>query len=260
MDNQNIELEHFRVRLYGRICIVFIFLTQVAQRIHAFILCPLLTHLNHMMYLATLPFLAMMSCIAVTELILYKRLGSKALKYSGKLNAIFFIFLVCEWWLTLYAGYLSLRQHPFNYLTPNASLVFTAFSWRILLQNFIVQRWQLKIIGPIGAYIIVLYNAMHFYMEDYENTLFRGLLQMAYIILFYYFDNKISLSLLLTSTKQEQWVKINEFILDNIPEKIALFDFKGSIKYQSQHLKQYMKKLGVVYWSGDLYCFLYCIL
>lgn len=244
MENQNIQLEHFKYRLYGRICIVFITITQIAQRIRVFITSPALTHFTHTMYIVTLPPLAIMSLLAVTEFIIYKKFGSKALKYSGYLNGAFFIFFLCEWWLTIYTGYLSIKRTPFYYLTPSTSLVFTAFTWRILIQNFIVERWYLKLIGPIGAYIIVLFDAIHFDPKNTGNSLFRGLLQITYVILIYFFDNKISLSLLLTNTKREQWVKINEFILDNIPEKIALFDFKGGVKYQSLHLRKYMRNLG----------------
>ena len=65
------------------------------------------------------------------------------------------------------------------------------------------------------------------------------------IVLFYFFDDKISLKLLLTSIKQEQWVQINEFILNNIPEKIAILDLEGGVKYTSEFLKQFTREYGL---------------
>ena len=244
MKRYDIQLEQFRARLFARICIVLIFLTQVGQRLWTNILNPKYTPYTKKIYASTLFILGALSILVLIELILYKKLKRKALKYANLINGFIYFLFLSEWLITLYAGLLTRQLHPFPYYNITSPLIWTAQTWRILLQNFIIQRWQLKIIAPLLTYSFVLGFAIYYDPQEVVSTLLRGFLQIIYIVIIYYFDDKINFKLLLTSIRQEKWVQINEFILDSIPEKIALLDLEGGIKYSSGYLKQFVKKCG----------------
>lgn len=80
--------------------------------------------------------------------------------------------------------------------------------------------------------------------------LVRGLLQIVYVICIWYFEQKINLKLLLSNLHQEKWLEMNQFILNNVPEKIAILDWDGQVKFMSDYLKTFIDKFDFTSGSG----------
>lgn len=244
MKTRNIQLEQFKARLFARICFIFIFLTQMAQRIYLNVVKSSNRPDLRRIYVATIPCSAMLIFIIIIEFLAYKKLKSKVLKYTNLLNWMFFLVFTAEWLVSLYGGLTSFYHTPFPYYTLTAPIFFTSFAWRTQLQNFIFQRWYFKIICPTCAYIMSLVVLARDDLAEISDTLFRGLLQISYLIVIFYFEEKVSFRLLLTSVHQENWIEVNEFVLDSISEKIAIFQVGGDMKYCSEYLKRFTKRFG----------------
>jgi len=239
-----IELEQFKACLYAHIFLLLIFITQFGQRIY-FVLIDKQTRASTDVYEQSFPFLGGVIVIVLGEALLYKKIGIKILKYTRYISALFFLVATAEWMVTLYAAVVRSitcgTQAGYN--VPSI-FGFTSFSWRIMMQIFIVQRWCLRIIAPTFAYGMVMGYGIHVVPQSTGVILVRGLLQVAYIIMIFYFEQKINFKLLFTTLHQEKWLKMNEFILNNVPEKIAILDLNGTVKFISEYFKLFMEKCG----------------
>jgi len=239
-----IELEQFKARLQARFILLLIFVTQVGQRLY-FVLIDKQTRASTNVYETSFPFLGGLILIVLGEALLYKKIGVKILKYTGYISALFFLVATAEWMVTLYAAVVrSITCGSVAGYNIPSIFGFTSFSWRIMMQVFIVQRWYLRIIAPTLAYGMVMGYGIHAAPKSVGVILVRGLLQVAYIIFIFYFEQRINFKLLFTTLHQEKWLKMNEFILNNIPEKIAIIDVDGVVQFTSEYFKHFMKKCG----------------
>jgi len=243
--SQKIELEQFQTRLKARFFLLFIFITQVGQRLFLLLDPAQKSDTPFDFYVTSFPILAILIILVMIEAILYKRKGAQVLRYASMINAIFFVASTAEWLTTLYGGLERVNRcgGVARYSVPSI-FSFTSFSWRIMMQIFIIQHWYLRILAPIGAYLMTIIYGIHLNHADYSVILVRGLLQIVYIVFIFYFEEKMNIKLLLTSLHQEKWVQLNEFILNNIPEKIAILNVNGELKFMSDYLRVFLKKFG----------------
>lgn len=191
-------------------------------------------------YLLTIPFLGGLSIIVLTEFVAYKKIGSGILKYSPYVDILFCLVFSAEWLTIMYAALIQSKQSDTMCYGVSAFFSFTSFSWRTLLQNFISQRWEFKIIPPVAAYILLMVYAVEHSDGVTQFIILRGVLQSSYVVLIFYFESKINFRLLLLGVRQERWIQINDFILNNVPENIAIFDIEGAPKFVNEHFKEYM--------------------
>ena len=236
------ELENFHTRLIARLCVILLCVTQIGQRLFFVLDEPNLSRDSKIFYLASLPFLVFVSIIVGIEFILFKKIGTKIIKYSRIIDLVFFFTFIGEWFFTLHAAVIKASYHTgLSYSIP-AVFGFTSFSWRTQLQSFVTQRWYLKCIPTMMAYILVMVYAIKFDPRETIYTLIRGILQILYVVLYFYFEDKIKLRMLLINMHQEKWMQINEFILNNIPENIAIIDVSGEAKFISDNFKNFIIK------------------
>jgi len=243
VQNTKTELEQFETRLKARIFLLFIYVTQVGQRTYFVTNEKGQTPASIDGYETSFPFLGALIAIVLSEALLYKKLGTRILKYANFISAFFFLVATAEWLITLYAGLLKSIQigtvHGYN--VP-AIFGFTSFSWRIMMQAFIVQTWYLRSVAPTAAYLMTIGYGLHLTPKWTAMILVRGLLQIVYVICIWYFEQKINLKLLLSNLRQEKWLEVNQFILNNVPEKIAILDWDGQVKFMSDYLKTFIDK------------------
>jgi len=239
---RDVDLDRFQCRLTARLCVIFIAITQIGLRLLLVFAEPGLSQDSKISYLTSLPFLIVASLIVGIEFFLFKRIGSKIVKYSFVVDLLLLGIFLGEWVSNLNASLvkIKLKQPPSFGVT--ALLGFTSFSWRTQIQPFIVQYWQLKIIPPVVAFGLVIGYSIVYDPEETVFTLCRGLLQVAYVIVLFYFEDKIQWKVLLANMQQERWVQINDFILNNIPENIAILDLEGHVKFTSDYLKAFMER------------------
>jgi len=249
------ELDQVRTRLLARLCVIFICVTQVFQRVFFTLEEPNLSHQSKVFYLASLPFFIVASIIVFLEYIYFRKYGSKILKHSRKIDVLFFLIFTAEWITVLYSAVIKAKPNAVAacYTIP-AIFGFTSFSWRTLLQTFISQHWLLKAIPPIAAYGLVIGYAVHFDPEETVFTLIRGILQIIYIVVLFYFEDKIQWRMLLANMHKERWVQINDFILNNIPENIVILELGGGEpRFVSEYCKSFMRRAHLSQNPRDLF-------
>jgi len=239
---RSIELERFSARLTARLCIIFIALTQIGIKILFIILQSGLGKDSKISYATALPFMFAISIIVVAEYVLFKKKGPQIVKYSHLVDGLFFILFTAEWLSSLYAALIKAKHTTPPAYAVTAVFGFTSFSWRTLIQPFITHHWQIKIIPPVAALGMTMGFIIYFQPDQIIFSLVRGLLQIFYIIMLFYFEDRIRLRMMLTTMQQEKWVQINEFILNNIPENIMILDLDGETKFINDYCKSFIEK------------------
>ena len=106
----------------------------------------------------------------------------------------------------------------------------------------LVQHWQLKMIPPLMALGVIIGYTVYYNSYNAGSILLRGILQMVYMVILYYFEDKIKWNMILANLKQEKWMQVNDFILNNIPENIMILDFDGKTKFISDYCKSFLEK------------------
>jgi len=242
LKHKDMESEAFSARLTARLCVIFIALTQAGLRFLVVFAQPGLSQTSKVSYLASVPFLITISAIVAVEYAFYKKKGPKIAKYSQIVDALFFIIFTAEWVFTLMGALTKVSDTDPPSYSVTAIFGFTAFSWRTLLQSIITQHWQLKVIPPTAALGLTMGYVVYYDPSQTFFTLVRGILQVLYTIVLFYFEDKIKLRMFLTNVQQEKWMKINEFILNNIPENIIIFDRNGETKFSNDYCRSFLEK------------------
>jgi len=243
LQNRDMEMGRYEARITARLCVIFIALTQAGLRFMAVFAQPGVATTSKIYYLISIPFLILISAIVAIEYALYKKKGSKIAKYSPFVDFLFLLLFTAEWIITLYAALVKVshKTDPPSY-SVTAIFGFTSFGWRTLFQSFITQCWWLKAISPTIAVGLVMGYVVHYDPSQTLYTLIRGILQVLYIIVLFYFEDRIRLRMLLANVQQEKWMKINEFILNNIPENIMIFDRTGETKFINDYCQAFLQK------------------
>lgn len=240
--NPRTELRHFRIRIMARLLVLFIAITQLGQRLYMAFALDDLSHPSAEVYLRTLPFLGAMSAIVLIEYLIYRRIGSRILKYSTYVDILFTLVFTAEWLTVMYAALIQVKDGDSTCYGVSAIFSFTSFSWRTLIQGIISQHWQFKVFPPVCVYALSMWFAIDNTEGVTQFILIRGLLQTIYVFLIFYFENKINFKLMLFNLEHKKWVQINEFIFNNIPENIAIFDLEGRTQFISGYFKEFMGK------------------
>jgi len=68
-----------------------------------------------------------------------------------------------------------------------------------------------------------------------------------------YFLDKIKWKEVFTNTQQERWMKINQFVLNNIPENIVILELGGEVNFVSEYCQGFMRKSHLSQNPHDLF-------
>jgi len=189
-----------------------------------------------------------MIAIIGIEYILFKKKGSKILKYSNIIDLILLLLFIADWILTLVSALerVQLTNPPSFRVT--VLLGFTSFSWRTLLVTLIVQKWYLKVVPPVLAISVATGFACYYQPENLKYTLVRAIGQMLSVVIIIYCDDKLKWRMMWNNLQQEKWIQVNNFILNNIPENIMILDFKGKgeVKFISDYCKSFIQNCGFI--------------
>jgi len=236
------KIERYKNQLHLRLCALLIFIVQGGLRLYALLMAQTESRLAIIIYITTFVLLLLIMILITMEYVLYKHLKYKTLKYSKVIDGIFFVFFLAEWVATITLPLADFDFREGSTLKIHAIWTYAAFGWRILLQNFIIHRWYLKIITPLLANAVLVGLGTYYEADVATYILLRGISHTLFIALILYFDNKVSLGLMLTNLHQAQWIQVSEFILDHLPENLAIFDLNGETQYLSAYLLEFMRK------------------
>jgi len=109
----------------------------------------------------------------------------------------------------------------------------------------LVQYWQLKIIPPVLALSVIMGYSIYYAPHNLASLLIRGITQMIYTAVLFYFEEKIKWSMVWVNLQQEKWMQVNDFILNNIPENIMILDLDGGVKFLSDYCKSFLEKCHI---------------
>lgn len=251
-NSKNSQLDEFRIRLNAHLFNLFIFIGLAGERIYFNAADSSYPKLTHMLYLITIGLSCTLTAIIGVEYLLYIKLKAQVLKYVKLVDAALITFFLAEWMVTLALVFFhedSKGQSQFR-----ISLIFgvTSFSWRSLIQIIIIRRWQLRIFAPLCVYIFCIVMAIRREPESISFILVKSFTQIAYMALIFYFEERMRFRLSIINLQQGTWLEINEFILNNIPENIAIFNMDGNVRFVSDQLKQLTHKYG---YSDDVKTF-----
>ena len=62
------------------------------------------------------------------------------------------------------------------------------------------------------------------------------------VVITMYCEDKIKWRMIWKNLQQEEWMQVNNFILNNIPGNIMILDFAGKAKFISDYCKSFMEK------------------
>jgi len=196
--------------------------------------------------LVSTPLLVTMILIIAAEYLLLKRKGLKIAKYSNLVDfAPLFLFTV-DWSVTLVGSLSKIEKIDPPTFLVTAIYGFTNFSWKTLLIILIVQKLQLRIIPPVVASIISAVYCNIYNPSGLVVNIIRNVFQIFNIVLIIYCEDKIQWKMIWTNMKQEKWMQVNNFILNNIPENIMILDLSGEFKFISDYYKSFMDKCNLI--------------
>lgn len=236
-NSQNKNL--LRVRVVAKLVVIFICITLLAQRLIRTFTSSVISDKTIQSLIITLPILSSLSLIVLIECFLYRKLGLKILKYSKYFDILFTLAFTAEWMVTLNAQFAYAQGDGLNlYLI----VAFASFGWRALLPILTIQQWQFKIIPPTAAYTyLLIYITVHRTTESWV-IIMTAVSQPIYVILIYYFEHKINFTRIIGNVQNEQWLQLNSFILNNIPENIVIMDSTGTPNFISENFKRLLQR------------------
>ena len=231
-----------RVRLMAKLVVIFICLTLFGLRIGSSLASKAPAAQKAESLILTFPFLGAQCLIVLIEYFLYRKIGLKILKYSKFFDIVFILVFTTEWVVGMHVQVNGIQGNEVRFVAVSRAVGFASFSWRALLPILITQQWQFKVIPATAAYTYL----MCFIIVNQIGQVFILVLgivfQMTYIILIYYFVHKINFTLIIGNVQQEQWLQLNDFILNNIPENIAILDSNGNANFKSVNFKKLMQR------------------
>lgn len=100
---------------------------------------------------------------------------------------------------------------------------------------------------------LVIGFAIHYATTEPIFVLLRGVPQLFYTIMMLYFLDKTKWKEILTNAQQEKWMKINDFVLNNIPENIVILELGGEVTFVSDYCRAFMRKTHLSQNPRDLF-------
>jgi len=155
------NLEHFRIRLTVRLCIIFVCLVQIMLRLTVVIPSSALPEKSRLLMTISLPFPLLMTLVIALEYFLYRKLGPGRVKYSSLVDLLLLTFFIGDRVILIISHINGIGQTDLLCFPAEALLGFSAFSWRTLMVTLIVEKWQLKVIAPITALSIAVGFTIH---------------------------------------------------------------------------------------------------
>lgn len=237
LDAQNVR--YFRIRIITRLLAIFIFMTLALQRLIIYFTKINIVEISDEYFWISLPLMLVLTLIIIAKYALYRRIGTRIFRYTILIDLAFTVIFMVDWVILLRRHLDQSESGDYRYsLASIVSLL--GFSWRTLVQILMAQHWIFKIIPSLCAYIYVISFAVMHQPDFASYILLVGIFQVLYVVLIFYFDHKVHFRLLIGNLKQEQWLHLNEFILNNIPENIVIMDVNGTCKFINEHFKKMM--------------------
>ncbi len=253
--HHDFNIERFKTRLTAKCCVVFVAVTQIIIRIIILIIHtggPLDTK-TIIMYAITLPLLALIALLVCFEYFLFKRIGPKVMNYSKYFDIALLVIFTAEWIIYLLLTLIRITETYPQSLGITSVYTFIDFAWRTLFLLFLIQGWKLLIIPPtIAILLVIVFSICNVWTPNFYVGLL-GFPQMFYTIMMLYFLDKIKWKEVFTNTQQERWTKINEFVLNNIPENIIILDLEGEVNFISDYCRAFMHKAHLSQNPRDLW-------
>jgi len=237
--------ERFKTRLLARLCLVLVTLIQIFIRLVLVFTESGISKSSKTPYLTSIPLgLAVLTVIG-TEYTLYSKIGTDVMKYTKIIDCCLLLFFTIEWVAVLFSPFQSLDNGDPPTISQTGILTFTAFGYRTLIQIFVIQNWKLRIIPPAVALGFVMGYELWATPHKAFYILFRGMLQVVIMIILFYFEDKMNWRMMLTNLRQEKWMQMNDFILNNIPENIMILDIDGETRLISDYCKSFLTKCNL---------------
>jgi len=192
-------------------------------------------------YIISLPFQVLMILIILVEYLLYKRLGSRIVKYSKVVDIVLLLIFTADWVLVLVTTLSKLQPTVSSQI--KSLFGFIGFSWRTLLATLIVQRWQLKLIPPATALIVATGYVISYSSGGLLFILVSAICQLINITLIIYFEDRVKWKMVWANIQKDKWMQVNNFILNSLPENIMILDLNGEVKFISEYCKGFLKGL-----------------
>jgi len=240
--NHDFNIERFKTRLTAKSCVVFITVTQIIIRLIVGLCQPSLNLKAQLVGNLALIFYVLITLIICFEYFLFRKIGPKVMNYSQAIDIILLILFTAEWIMSLLPPFFRIPSANPHVLQVTAALVLTAFQWRILFLLFLVQSWKLIMIPPTIVVSLVIGLVCHYALVSDVFIVLRGILQIIYIVIMLYFLDKIKWKEILMNAQQEKWIKINDFVLNNIPENIVILEMGGALTFVSDYCKVFIQK------------------
>ena len=252
-EHHDFNIERFKTRLTAKFCVVFISIVQIIIRV--IILCTRsdLKNIIKIGYYISFLFLTLTAITVCFEYLLFKKIGPKVMNYSNILDILLLIFFTAEWIVTLVINLTNLAGTNPPSFQPVSAINFATFGWRTLFLLFLIQSWKLLIIPPTLAMLLVVSFAIHYSTLPSIYILLLGLPPVFYTIMMMYFLDKIKWKEVFTNTQQERWMKINQFVLNNIPENIVILELGGEVNFVSEYCQGFMRKSHLSQNPHDLF-------
>ena len=76
--------------------------------------------------------------------------------------------------------------------------------------------------------------------EDTKAILVLAIYQTLRVILTIICEDKVKWRMLWGGIQKDQWMQVNNFILNSIPENIMILDLKGEIRFISEYCKSFL--------------------
>jgi len=237
--------ERFKTRLLARLCIALITLFQIIIRLILVFTESGLPKNSKTPYITSIPFAIAVWAVIGAEYVLYKKLGSGVMKYSKIVDYCLLLVFTLEWVIVLFSPFKTFKDGDPPTMAQAAIWTFTAFGYRTLIQIFVVQNWKLRIIPPAVALGVVMGYQVWETPNKAFFILFRGIVQVVIVTILFYFEDKMNWRMMLTNLRQEKWMQMNDFILNNIPENIMILDIDGETRFISDYCKSFLAKCNL---------------
>jgi len=247
------NVERFRIRLAAKFCVVFVAFTQIILRTITVILDSSLGPKSKLAYYVSIPLFGVIAFIVCFEYFMFRKIGPKVMNYSKVIDIFLLITFTAEWLTTLIIVLSRISSSGIGVTQLDAVFGFTNFGWRTIFLLFLIQNWILISIPPATALALTIGYVLHYKPEGAIFTLIVGGPQIIYVVMMLYFQDRIKWREVFTNVHQEKWMKINDFILNNIPENIIIMELGGGVKLVSDYCKSFMRKIHLSTNPRDLF-------
>ncbi len=253
MKISELSLKQYQIRGQAKFCIGLIFLIQFILRSLAAFLDSSLTPTSRLFTQIALIFPVIICFIIALEYFLFKKRGPSIIKYSKAVDIILLLLFMADWILMVISTLYRVQQTDSPSFKIGALYGFTSFSWRTLIITLVAQKWQIKMMAPVAVFILVTGYALHYAPGNSVFLLMRAFAQIFNLALLVYFGDKMKWKIMWISMRQEKWMEVNNFILNNIPENIMILDFKGEAKFVSNYCQGFLDKHHLSLENKDLF-------